>query len=79
MLLPGNHLLCSQLCMQHRFREDTTNSVQPFIPDPVDDLLHINVCGIVELLRLAIYGPRFTLKFNKVVCDSKPSILPVLL
>lgn len=73
------HAAMNLASLPGRFREATTNSVQAFILDPVDDLLYINVCGIVELLRLAVYGPRFTLKFNTVVFDSKPSILPVLL
>lgn len=70
------HAAMNLASLPGRFREAATNSVQPFI---LDDLLFINVCGIVELLRLAVYGPRFTLKFNTVVCDSKPSILPVVL
>lgn len=70
------HAAMNLASLPGRFREATTNSVQPFI---LDDLLYINVCGIVELLRLAVYGPRFTLKFNKVVCDSKPPILPAVL
>lgn len=73
------HAAMNLASLPGRFREATTNSVQPFILDPVDDLLYINVCGIVELLRLAVYGPRFTIKFNTVVCDSKPSILPAVL
>lgn len=52
------HAAMNLASLPGRFREATTNSVQPFI---LDDLLYINVCGIVELLRLAVYGPRFTL------------------
>lgn len=56
------HAAMNPVSLPGRFRETTTNSVQPFILYPVDDLLYINVCGIVDqLLRLALYGPRFTL------------------
>lgn len=55
------HAAMNLVSLPGRFRETTTNPVQPIILNLVDHLLYINVCGIVQLLHLDVYGPRFTL------------------